>query len=531
MDATGQHVVIGYNDFRGFARSPVSVSGYMYSSDGGQTFTDGGQLPVSAPANGIYGDPEIKFLGGCTFIYSSIYLTPAPATQSMAVHRSTDCGQTWSGPYEVAAATIPGAAADKEFMDVDPDTGRVMMTWTSFGATVQILSAVSDDGGLTWPASGRRLVSGDPADGQASIPRFAGLGSPNAYVAWRRFPFPGTLFGYGNTTAFARSTDNGLTWGTPIELSPEFLTADYILGNDRSNTSPSLAVDNSTGPYQGSVYVVYANNDSQDGSDIVFQKSTNEGVSFSSPLLLNSRPGGDRAQWFPWVTVDAATGRVYVFYYDQGSADSGDLSQVAYTYSDDGGASWKQPLPLTDRPFHAGWSNDTGQPNLGDYNQAVAQGAELFAAFAVAGRPPLGFVDGQPDTSLTSVDTAFRRIPEARHKFKATTLDLVGVRVADSGRNGYVDPDETITLTATLRNYVTNPLNADKVRGATATLTTTTPGVTVVRGFSPLPNLGPGQTGANRTPFVLRTAASFVAGASIELALHIRSAEHGEMVL
>ena len=39
-------------------------------------------------------------------------------------------------------------------------------------------------------------------------------------------------------------------------------------------------------------------------------------------------------------------------------------------------------MPLTDRPFHAGYGNDTGEPNLGDYNEAVAQGSELFAVWA-----------------------------------------------------------------------------------------------------------------------------------------------------
>jgi len=121
------------------------------------------------------------------------------------------------------------------------------------------------------------------------------------------------------------------------------------------------------GEHAGNVYVVYANNDSGDGADIYFQRSTDEGFTFSSPLVLNSRPGSDRAQWFPWVAVDRATGRVHVFYYDQGIADSGDLSEVSWTWSDDGGRSWEPPRPLTDRPFHAGWGNDTGQPNLGDY--------------------------------------------------------------------------------------------------------------------------------------------------------------------
>ena len=53
-----------------------------------------------------------------------------------------------------------------------------------------------------------------------------------------------------------------------------------ILGNDRSNTSPSLAVDNSNRPYKGNVYLVYPNNNCFDGSDIVFQRSTDLGRTF-----------------------------------------------------------------------------------------------------------------------------------------------------------------------------------------------------------------------------------------------------------
>ena len=65
--------------------------------------------------------------------------------QTMCVHRSTDCGHTWSGPFEVTPATNPNGllssngtprdAADKEFADADPDTGRVLMSWSNFTST------------------------------------------------------------------------------------------------------------------------------------------------------------------------------------------------------------------------------------------------------------------------------------------------------------------------------------------------------------------------------------------------------------
>src|SRR6266850_5340790 len=53
VDSTGQHIVIGSNDAGGFGLDPISVSGFRYSDDGGRTFTDGGQLPITTPTSSI----------------------------------------------------------------------------------------------------------------------------------------------------------------------------------------------------------------------------------------------------------------------------------------------------------------------------------------------------------------------------------------------------------------------------------------------------------------------------------------------
>ena len=105
-------------------------------------------------------------------------------------------------------------------------------------------------------------------------------------------------------------------------------------------------MDNSPGPFKGNVYVVYSNNNSLDGADVAFRRSTDGGLTFSPSIFLNARPGADRPQWFPYVTVDRTTGRVNVFYFDQGIATSGHLTQVSYQYSDDGGVTWSRPADL-----------------------------------------------------------------------------------------------------------------------------------------------------------------------------------------
>jgi len=215
VDATGQHIVVGLNDFRGFSVGPVlSISGFMYSDDGGATFTDGKQLPVTVPTSvlggqtfpQVFGDPEVKYLGGSTFVYFSIVLSRYGANglvQTLGVHRSTDNGHTWTGPFVIPAATNPGGladvngdaidAADKELADVDPDTGRVMLSWSNFTPAapggVEISATYSDDlrtgAPPTWAA--RRVIAAAVTDGQGSVPRFAGGGSANAYIAWTRF--------------------------------------------------------------------------------------------------------------------------------------------------------------------------------------------------------------------------------------------------------------------------------------------------------------------------------------------------------
>jgi hypothetical protein len=548
VDETGQHVVIGYNDTRGFSLNPVSLSGVQYSDDGGLTFVDGGQLPSPGLDSigttllpQIFGDPEVKYLGNCTFIYSSIMLKKFSATttaQTMSVHRSTDCGHTWEGPFEVTAATNPNGllsgtgaprdAADKELMDVDPETGRVILSWSNFTPVavggVEISTTYSDDIKTATPPtwSARSVVGNGEPDGQGSVPRFAGNGSNEVYVSWSRFPFPGTFGGLGNSIGFARSTDNGVTWSPAVDLTPEFFTMDQVLGNDRVNSNPSMAVDNSGGRYRGNVYVVHSDNNNLDGADVVFHKSTDGGLTFSPGIKINSRPGADGPQWFPYVTVDTRTGRVFVFYYDQGIAKSGDLTETTYVFSDDGGRRWSKPLPITDRPFHAGWGNDTGQPNLGDYIQAVAQHGELFATFAQASRPPLGFVDGQPTSaSMTVPDVVFKRIAKCDWDTNSLAVSLGDVSFTDSGANGNVDPKDILKLKAVLNNYVTNPISASSIQGLAVFLKTTTPGVSIPVPWGVYTRIKAGESGSNLFPYLLKVSNSFVPGTPIELEFHV----------
>ncbi len=557
VDRSGVHVVIGANDTRGFASNPISVSGFAYSEDGGKTFIDGGQLP--SPGNQtigasklpqVFGDPELEYVGDCTFLYTSIMLrlfTATTTVQTLSVHRSLDCGKTWQGPFEITAASNPSGslnanggptdAADKEFTSVDPETGRVIVTWSNFTPNapggVEISSSYSDDILAETPTwSPRAIIANGPQDGQASIPVFAAH-SDKVYVAWRK---SGTTLNHSQT-GFARSLDNGQTWEAPIDVAtPEFFTNDQVIGNDRINTSPSLSVFDGEGEGEGDddhhhdgdhhhgddrraakrgVFLAYGSNDRRDGADIVFQRSDDDGQTFSAPVAINSRPGADRSQWFPWITVDQDRGRLYAFYYDQGIDTSGDLTETSFQLSDDGGRSWSQPRPLSARPFHAAHGNDTGQPNLGDYNQAVAQHGELFAVFATTRQP--GYQDGQPtSTSFTVPEATVRRLG-VFDQLPSVGVALGDLTAVDASGSSNLDPGDRVAVTAPLRNVVTNALNARAIRNAIVIARTSTPGVRVRRAVSVYGSLAPGET-KTATPFDLELASSFVPGTPIELA-------------
>lgn len=562
IDSTGQHVVVGFNDSRGFSLAQVSVSGFMYSDDGGLTFTDGGQLPINtvAPTNvagtlypQVFGDPEIVYMGGSTFVYASIATTPVTNTtavpnvttvaQTMCVHLSTDNGHTWRGPYIIPQATNPHGAfnntatvktprdtADKEFLSRDPETGRLLMSWSNFTPTtfapggVEISTTFSDNivfaaatnTAPTWSA--RKIIGNRNIDGQSSVPRFAGNGSNDAYVVWRA-----TSGFFTVNESFSVSHDNGATWSAPTNLrSTFFKPMDHVLGNDRTNHSPSMDVDQTGGANSGNIYVVYADDNSNDGADIAFQRSTNGGATWSNPVYVNARPGSDRAQWFPWVNVDQSTGRINVFYYDQGIATAGDLTEVSRTYSDDGGLTWAPPAPITDRPYHAGYGNDTGQPNIGDYNQSVSRLGDFMAVYA-SNPQSIDFQNGQPSGGMNFPDVAFKRTATL-----PVALRLGTVNTLDSSGDGNIDPGETLSIQVPLKSYANS---APLYTGVSATLSTTTPGVTVQQASSSYPDVPTLGSSTNTFNYVVKLASGFVPGTSIEFKLDVTTASGNTSLL
>lgn len=505
----GNNVVVGYNDFRGFAVS--SVSGYSYSTNGGASFTDGGQLPTGGGGNFIAGDPDIKVWdsgGTVYFLYSSIFL-PGSGASSLSVHKSTDGGMTWSSPQEVTAATSFSDFADKEYISVDEETGRLFISWSNFKAngSIEMAVAYSDDQGATWSSKiGVANRVGRIFDGQGTITR-ADPNSDNVYMAWRTFRAP---FFDAVGVSFAYSTDNGATWSDPIDVETDVLAPEAPYGFDRVNSNPALEVD----PFTGEVYLAFVhqgvvgrNRNRDDFGDLYFYRSKNGGKTWSTRRVVSGQaPGRDRTQMFPWISVDKNSGSLDIVWYDQrrGTGVS-DLTEVYSVHSDDGGISFSCPHVITPRPFHSDYGNDFSAPHQGDYIQSASLGGTLYACSAVTPNDPFPF-DSQIDFEVDQADQVY------------SLGANVGPVLVNGVEGGIVAPGAQIALKVLLASNCQYALG-----GVEGHLTSLSGDASVSSAWSHYPKIQPQGFTANNKDFVVNVDGGATPGEFLDFELELSS--------
>jgi hypothetical protein len=241
---------------------------------------------------------------------------------------------------------------DKDWAAVDPATNYIYTCWTQFdhyGSTLPadstiILFSRSADGGMNWSTPVRiNRVAGDCRDSGNTVEGAVPAPGPNGevYTSWMG---PAGL-------VFTKSTDKGLTWPaeniivTGIPGGWDF----NIPGIFRCNGMPVTCCDLSNGPYRGTIYINWT--DQRNGTsdtDVFLAKSTDGGITWTSPKRVNDDPPG-RQQFFSWMTVDKATGFLYIVFYDR--RNYSDLRTDVYmAVSHDGGESF-QNIRISESPF------------------------------------------------------------------------------------------------------------------------------------------------------------------------------------
>jgi hypothetical protein len=287
---SGSNVVVGYNDSQNallFLTAGADLSGYAYSTDGGQTFTDGGVLP-NAPGNVNVGDPWLASDSSGTIYYSTLTIDAVSGFLLVAVSRSSDGGKTWT-----PAASIPPPpaqcggkgcgqffySADKDALTTGPGNGNLYDVWDDFSVdpntfafTSGLPVAHSTDGGNTWTITyASRVPIFDPNGGC----------SFKQYIGAQPLVAGGTIFDaaelisvddpncQGAPVTFSEavfvSADGGTTWTPgaviPITSSTPNGFGAFLLGPAqfmRNLEFPTLA------SFKGDVYMAW--NDGGDGS-------------------------------------------------------------------------------------------------------------------------------------------------------------------------------------------------------------------------------------------------------------------------
>ena len=190
--------------------------------------------------------------------------------------------------------------------------------------------AHSSDGGHSWvdagsiqPASGG-FVAGDPALATDRQGRVFLADMENAPGA--RPVYPAFLGGRG-LIAVHVSRDMGTTFGPAV---------DATAGAAGTWDKPMIAVDNTGGPHDGTVYVAYTDLSGGGGRGrIMFSRSTDHGASFAPPIALSDAQAYNQGA-VPAVGPD---GQVYVTWGTQLSP----IVRIWFTVSRDGGATFADP--------------------------------------------------------------------------------------------------------------------------------------------------------------------------------------------
>lgn len=166
------NLVAGTNDYRIFnsREGRNDGSGFAYTTfDGGRHWLNV-QLPhltFQTGATGALsdmdsaGDPAVAFGPNNTVYYANLVFSRLNNGSGVVVSKSTDGGRTWGEPSIVhldgvdssGNGTATNFFNDKEWIAVDPRSGAVYVTWTSFGPTGSpIQVSTSTDGGKSWSA-------------------------------------------------------------------------------------------------------------------------------------------------------------------------------------------------------------------------------------------------------------------------------------------------------------------------------------------------------------------------------------------
>jgi hypothetical protein len=319
------NIVVGYND--------IGTSlGISWSPDGGATWNDV-QLPL------VYsygtGDPSVASdnngnVYACFLSYDAGFFY---GKSGIFVCKSTDGGRNWGPAVPVDTLLWPGSGgpvpfADKCMMTVDtnsssPYVNNIYVGWqrdNTDAAHSDIYFARSTNGGASFsiPIKINDDVLGT-AFAEGAFP-FVGADG-DVYITWYDSYYqghePGSMY-------VDKSTNGGLTFGTDIKVADFDMPPKYTYGNScfRAKSFPSAAAD----PHNSEkLYITYISD--PDGY-------------FDKRLCSGHAPGVPPAPGSDIPVIDREGSNVYVAYRDN---RNGGGTDIYFNRSTDNGQTWNLP--------------------------------------------------------------------------------------------------------------------------------------------------------------------------------------------
>ena len=352
-------ISIGWRQFDNVA-SNFRQAGWGYTSNGGTTWTFPGVIDP-----GVFrSDPVLDFDASGNFYYNSL-----TSTFSCRVYKSTNGGATWD-------LGIYAGGGDKQWMTIDRTTGvgagNIYSSWSLFATYCQ-------SGNFTRLQNVNAAF--DSCTNVTDAPFWMNMAVGNN----------GELYIAGADTVNSEmevvvspdaKNNSTVTWNTPV---PVFM--DGAMGG-WNNVNPqgllgmcNVDVDRSGGPGNGNVYVLastqrYSNGDP---GDVMFSRSIDGGLTWSSPMQINDDNSTFNTQWLAVMSV-APNGRIDVAWLDTRDSPGYDSSALYYSYSLDQGNTWS-PNEKMSASFdpHVGYPN---QSKMGDYFDMISDNTGAHLAWA-----------------------------------------------------------------------------------------------------------------------------------------------------
>lgn len=352
-------------------------TGWYSSRDGGKTWANGyarghpgsGTTPISKYKCST--DAVVAVDNAGTFFLSGLAYNSTGATSAIWVAKSTDGGLTWTDPHIGDESNFD----DKNWLAVDPSNSDVFITWTHFTTNSGIWLRRALNGDLTQWGPKTKLSGASSGSAQGSF----GAVAPNGtlYVIWN----DNILGGTGNLYIVS-STDRGATF-TPERAAFSYNGAPWNGDTPyRTPNIPALAIDRSTGPFRGTLYVTYQGQANGD-ADSFLRYSRDGGATWSGEIRLNDDAvGNDKGQNFATVAVDPSNGWVHAVWYDRRDDPNNRAHHTYYAVSKDGGVTWSKNqrvsthLSAPDQCRH-----QDGSVFIGDYLGLAAAGGKARPAF------------------------------------------------------------------------------------------------------------------------------------------------------